>query len=207
MAGWTASLRSSIAGGLAAASCVRAARVSGSTFRRAWQAGALDVEGCLTHLAVQENVAASTQNQALAALLFLYEHVLGQPLDRIEGSGAGAQAEAASGRTDARRGRGRTGSPGWGSTPYAGQEKQELAAGCALLVRGSKLGSMSTIEQIEDAVRRLSSGELAEFRTWFAEFDGALWDRQIEEDVAAGRLDALADEALSDLREGRCTDR
>jgi len=66
---------------------------------------------------------------------------------------------------------------------------------------------MSTIEQIEDAVRRLSSGELAEFRTWFAEFDGALWDRQIEEDVAAGRLDALADEALSDLREGRCTDR
>ena len=66
---------------------------------------------------------------------------------------------------------------------------------------------MSAIEQIEDAVRRLSSRELAEFRTWFAEFDGALWDRQIEEDVAAGRLDALADEALSDLREGRCTDR
>ena len=66
---------------------------------------------------------------------------------------------------------------------------------------------MRTVEQIEDAVRRLSSGELAEFRTWFAEFDGALWDRQIEEDVAAGRLDALADEALSDLGEGRCTDR
>ena len=66
---------------------------------------------------------------------------------------------------------------------------------------------MSTIEQIEDAVRRLSSEELAEFRTWFAEFDGVLWDRQIEEDVAAGRLDAVAEEALSDLREGRCTDR
>ena len=45
---------------------------------------------------------------------------------------------------------------------------------------------MSTIEEIEDAVRRLSSSELADFRTWFAEFDGALWDRQIEEDVAAG---------------------
>ena len=63
------------------------------------------------------------------------------------------------------------------------------------------------IEQVEDAVRRLSSKELAEFRTWFAEFDGALWDRQIEEDAAAGRLDVLADEALSDLREGRCTHR
>ena len=71
---------------------------------------------------------------------------------------------------------------------------------------------MSTIEQIEDAVRRLSPAELAEFRNWFApslfdDVDGALWDRQIEQDVAAGRLDSLAEEALQDLREGRSTDR
>lgn len=39
----------------------------------------------LTHLAVDEHVAASTQNQALAAILFLYDKVLEQPLDRIEG--------------------------------------------------------------------------------------------------------------------------
>jgi integron integrase len=39
----------------------------------------------LTHLAVKEHVAASTQNQALSAILFLYQHVLEQPLDRIEG--------------------------------------------------------------------------------------------------------------------------
>jgi integron integrase len=44
-----------------------------------------DVNGFLTHLAVKEHVAASTQNQALSAILFLYEHVLEQPLDRIEG--------------------------------------------------------------------------------------------------------------------------
>ncbi len=44
-----------------------------------------DVNRFLTHLAVQQNVAASTQNQALAAVLFLYEHVLEQPLNRIEG--------------------------------------------------------------------------------------------------------------------------
>ena len=44
------------------------------------------------------------------------------------------------------------------------------------------------------------------FRTWFAEFDASAWDRQMEDDVAAGRLDALADEALNDLRAGRCTD-
>ncbi len=44
-----------------------------------------DVNRFLTHLAIQQNVAASTQNQALAALLFLYEHVLERPLNRIEG--------------------------------------------------------------------------------------------------------------------------
>ena len=47
--------------------------------------GERDVNRFLTHLAVTEHVAASTQNQALSALLFLYEHVLEQPLDRIQG--------------------------------------------------------------------------------------------------------------------------
>ncbi len=44
-----------------------------------------DINRFLTHLAVNEHVASSTQNQALSAILFLYEHVLGQPLNRIEG--------------------------------------------------------------------------------------------------------------------------
>ena len=42
--------------------------------------GAPEVEAFLTHLAVHEQVSASTQNQALAALLFLYREVLGIPL-------------------------------------------------------------------------------------------------------------------------------
>ena len=42
---------------------------------------------------------------------------------------------------------------------------------------------MSTVEEIEDAVRRLSSEDLAVFRAWFAQLDAAAWDRQIEEDV------------------------
>jgi hypothetical protein len=65
---------------------------------------------------------------------------------------------------------------------------------------------MSTVEQIEDAIRGLAPRELAVLRAWFAEYDAAAWDQQIERDVAAGRLDGLADEALDDLREGRCTD-
>jgi len=44
-----------------------------------------DVNRFLTHLAVKANVAASTRNQALAAVLFLYERVLEQPLDRLDG--------------------------------------------------------------------------------------------------------------------------
>jgi len=43
--------------------------------------GAPEVEAFLTHLAVKENVAASTQNQALSALWFLYRKVLPQDLD------------------------------------------------------------------------------------------------------------------------------
>ena len=65
---------------------------------------------------------------------------------------------------------------------------------------------MSKIEKIEQAVRQLTTEELAAFRAWFAQFDAQIWDRQFEDDVAAGRLDAPADEALCDLREGRCTD-
>lgn len=46
--------------------------------------GAPEVEAFLTHLAARKNVAASTQNQAFSALLFLYRDVLGQQLDAIQ---------------------------------------------------------------------------------------------------------------------------
>ena len=65
---------------------------------------------------------------------------------------------------------------------------------------------MTMISEIEVAVAKLSREDLSVFRDWFQEFDDEAWDRQFEDDVAAGRLDALAEEALRDLREGRCTD-
>ena len=43
--------------------------------------GGKEIEEFLTHLAVQKNVAASTKNQALSAILFLYKEVLKQELD------------------------------------------------------------------------------------------------------------------------------
>jgi hypothetical protein len=39
----------------------------------------------LTHLAVQRNVSAATQNHALNALVFLYRHVIGREFDLLEG--------------------------------------------------------------------------------------------------------------------------
>jgi integron integrase len=47
--------------------------------------GEREIAAFLTHLATERRVSASTQNQALAALLFLYRHVLGIHLDLIEG--------------------------------------------------------------------------------------------------------------------------
>ena len=43
--------------------------------------GSAEIEAFLTYLAVREHVAASTQNQALSALPFLYRHVLHKDLD------------------------------------------------------------------------------------------------------------------------------
>ena len=61
---------------------------------------------------------------------------------------------------------------------------------------------MGNVKSIEKAVESLPPSELAEFRRWFAEFDADAWDKQIEQDVADGQLDALASEALADYRAG-----
>ena len=47
--------------------------------------GEPEVRAFLTHLAVQRNVAAATQNHALNALVFLYRHVIGREFDLLEG--------------------------------------------------------------------------------------------------------------------------
>ena len=65
---------------------------------------------------------------------------------------------------------------------------------------------MSTVHEIEQAIRVLEPKDLASLRDWFSTFDAEAWDRQMEQDIAAGRLDQFAEEALRDLREGRCTD-
>ncbi|MBI4518477.1 MAG: hypothetical protein HY699_21975 [Deltaproteobacteria bacterium] len=65
---------------------------------------------------------------------------------------------------------------------------------------------MSRVETAEREVQSLSVQELAAFRKWFHEFDAAAWDRQIEEDVQAGKFDRLADAAQEAFKAGKCTE-
>jgi len=61
---------------------------------------------------------------------------------------------------------------------------------------------MTKIEELEKKVEELSPSELSLFREWFATFDAEIWDRQIESDVAEGKLDRLADEAIAAHKRG-----
>jgi len=62
---------------------------------------------------------------------------------------------------------------------------------------------MTTVAEITGAVKRLPKKELARFRKWLARYDAAAWDRQLESDAGAGRLDTLVREAQRDHRAGR----
>jgi hypothetical protein len=64
---------------------------------------------------------------------------------------------------------------------------------------------MSKVESIEQQIKALSAQEHAQLRAWFLEFDWALWDRQLERDVATGKLDALAEKAFRDHAAGKTT--
>uniref|UniRef100_Q027V2 Uncharacterized protein n=1 Tax=Solibacter usitatus (strain Ellin6076) TaxID=234267 RepID=Q027V2_SOLUE len=64
---------------------------------------------------------------------------------------------------------------------------------------------MSRVERIEGEVRNLSADELKAFRDWFARFDAAAWDEQIEADAGNGKLRSLAERALRDHEAGRST--
>ncbi|MGQ9632039.1 MAG: hypothetical protein ACUVXI_17255 [bacterium] len=63
---------------------------------------------------------------------------------------------------------------------------------------------MELLHGIEQAVTQLSKEELARFREWFEKFDAQAWDEQFEADVASGKLDGLAEQAIADFHAGKC---
>jgi hypothetical protein len=58
---------------------------------------------------------------------------------------------------------------------------------------------MSAVEQIEAQNLKLSPQELSQLAGWVLNLDEQRWDEQIEEDIAAGKLDFLAQEALAEF--------
>lgn len=68
-----------------------------------------------------------------------------------------------------------------------------------------------SVEELEQAVADLPPNELARFSAWFDRYrrreyrgrEGDAWDRQIEADVRAGKLDWLAEEVKDDIAAGR----
>jgi hypothetical protein len=55
---------------------------------------------------------------------------------------------------------------------------------------------MSTVQEIEAAISKLTESELAELRGW-------IWERDIENDTVSGKLNFVAEEALQEHRTGK----
>jgi hypothetical protein len=62
-----------------------------------------------------------------------------------------------------------------------------------------------SIEELQAAVAQLPDEELDRFSRWFEEFLAEQWDRRIEADILAGRLDAAGRRADEEFEAGRCT--
>ena len=62
-----------------------------------------------------------------------------------------------------------------------------------------------SIEQLQSAVAQLPAEELQRFSQWFDEFLAEQWDRRIEADILAGRLETAGRRADDEFEAGRCT--
>jgi hypothetical protein len=62
-----------------------------------------------------------------------------------------------------------------------------------------------SLQELEHVVQTLPTPDLREFSTWFDEWRAEQWDLQIEQDALAGKLDHLAEAALSEFRAGQFT--
>ena len=58
------------------------------------------------------------------------------------------------------------------------------------------------VREIETAITQLSAKDVAELVGWLENFQAQLWDKQIEEDLEAGRLDALLTEVEKEYEAG-----
>jgi hypothetical protein len=62
-----------------------------------------------------------------------------------------------------------------------------------------------SLQEIEKAIQQLPAQDFKTLLAWLDEVRADLWDKQIEADAKAGKLDKLAEQALKDFSEGRFT--
>jgi len=60
-----------------------------------------------------------------------------------------------------------------------------------------------SVEQLEKAIENLPRDEFVRLAAWFAEYEAQQWDRQIEEDQRAGRLNHVIQRVRDDIASGR----
>ena len=65
---------------------------------------------------------------------------------------------------------------------------------------------MTTVTELQQAILGLSQAEYTQLVRWLRDQDWERWERQFDEDVAAGKLDALAAEALEAKAKGELKD-
>jgi hypothetical protein len=64
---------------------------------------------------------------------------------------------------------------------------------------------MTTVSEIQNAVRALEEEEYQVFSLWFEQYEEERWDRQIERDQRSAPLRDLMDKARADFAAGKCT--
>ena len=62
-----------------------------------------------------------------------------------------------------------------------------------------------SVQELEIAVTSLPPSDLDAFARWFEEFIADAWDRRIEADIVAGRMEGAGREADAQFKAGRCT--
>jgi hypothetical protein len=62
-----------------------------------------------------------------------------------------------------------------------------------------------SVEEIESAISKLPPGDLSRLTRWFEEFAADEWDREIEADIHAGRMNAAGKRADEQFEAGNCT--
>jgi hypothetical protein len=62
---------------------------------------------------------------------------------------------------------------------------------------------MRSVEEIKAEITKLKPAEVRQVAKWLAEYEAELWDKQIEDDAAAGKIDRFIKEALEEYRQGK----